>query len=154
MSKEEEEIKKAITFLIFIAFILAVLGGILFSPGMLLVTVIRRVFSLSLDKGQMWVFSFLSSLLILGTFWSVLSAVFSYSTVEWRLPSFMSSLGQRSDSTFVTRGKNPPSSVLALVLYLGLSLLIVIVSLILYFGFHVKFPAEVLQSLIGWPNNI
>jgi hypothetical protein len=133
----EEELNKSMTilmlFLIALCLILVVLGGLLFSPGMLLVTVIRRVFSLSLDIGQMWVFSILSSFLIFGTFWSVLSAVSRYSTVK---------------------KDNPPSSVLALVLYLGLSLLIMILGLILYFGFHVTFPAQVLQSLFGWPTNI
>jgi hypothetical protein len=85
MSKDEE-LNKAYAmlalFLFALCLILVVLGGLLFSPGMLLVTVIRRLFSLSLDIGQMRVFSILSSLLIFGAFWCVLSAVFSNSPME------------------------------------------------------------------------
>src|SRR5262249_29177250 len=144
MASKDDELNKALLILFLIGAGLAIAGGVLFSPGMLFVTVTRRVFSLSLDIGQMWVFSILSSLFIFG-------AMFGLGF--WYLENRVTTVDNNSVES--TRKSNVFVDALgiAVMSYLGLSIFIVLLGLILYFGFHVRLPAIILRSLFGWPNN-
>ncbi len=127
MGDDEEKAKLGLAYLTLWALVVAIASGLilLFSPGILFVAVLKASLHIALDKGQMWTFSILSSVLF---FSAVFGVVRRFSVAKDNHSLAFTCLG-----------------------YFGVAFSIVVIGLICYFGFHVQFFARAVSWLYGWP---
>ena len=112
--------------------VLALFLIVVIAPGTLLVTIIRILLSIDLDTGQVWVFSVLSSLIFYIILWYILRTL-------------------DKNQQFIKKYAESGPAFTALLAYVVISLSIVALGMILYWGFHVRFPARIINSLLGQP---